>query len=440
MRLIWNSFGKSCQTNRASGFYLFGFLSGSFGLGEAARHTLRRMIHNKIPVAARDVDTHDHRLGQIQEFASLLEKRTDYSDSQINLFHLNPTEFERLLIPQYPKVPLINQMNVIVPFWELPVLPVNWLPCLNAMDCILAPTQYIQEVIQNELPGKLVLHFPQSISVTYIEEPDRLTFGLPDDAFVFLCAFDIMSDIERKNPWASIAAFKKAFPDATDVRLVLKVNNAHVSEDYKKLQRAVADDPRIVVITETLSRETLQKLYASCDALISLHRAEGLGLCIMEMMAQAKPVITTAWSGNMDFTTSENACLVNFHMVPVESDHPAYEHAKSNQNVFWAEADTDTAANWMKKLASDSLFCEQLGLEARKNMIDRAAIDCSIIFDQILDFNQKGLTKTKAAQLYFKKLVSCQIRPQTRRQRIRRIEQFVKRIIRRKIKATNRPN
>jgi glycosyltransferase involved in cell wall biosynthesis len=437
MGIALNSPRKNRQETRLDGFHLIGFLSGGFGLGEAARHTLRRMIQQNIPVVARDVDTMDHRLGQVQEFSRLLEKRPGYWPGRINLFHINPSEFESLLIPQWPKTPLADRLNVIVPFWELPILPPQWRPCLQAMDAVLAPTEYIRDVVQKELPGKPVLHFPQSIPVVEIAEPDRARFGLPEDAFVFLCAFDIMSDIERKNPWGSMAAFQKAFPDTPGVRLILKINNAHILESLKKLEQAAANDSRILILKETLPRETLKKLYASCDALISLHRAEGLGLIIMEMMMQAKPVIVTAWSGNMDFTTPENACLVDFVMVPVNSTHPSYKHATTDQNTRWAEADIDCAADWMKKLTSDSGFREQIGRNARKCMLERAEIDGQPVFEQLQALYKEGLRRNREQELYVKTLLKS-VRKRQKRRRIQKIEKAVKKIFRPTV-TTSRP-
>ena len=42
-------------------------------------------------------------------------------------------------------------------------------------------------------------------------------------------------------------------------------------------------------------------MIASCDCYVSLHRSEGLGLTMAEAMYFGKPVIATAYSGNLDF-------------------------------------------------------------------------------------------------------------------------------------------
>ena len=53
------------------------------------------------------------------------------------------------------------------------------------------------------------------------------------------------------------------------------------------------DDPDVILIQQTLSRDDMLGLIAACDAVISLHRSEGLGLLVAEAMVLGKPVIST---------------------------------------------------------------------------------------------------------------------------------------------------
>eukprot|EP00931_Biecheleriopsis_adriatica_P052289 TRINITY_DN30406_c0_g1_i2.p1 TRINITY_DN30406_c0_g1~~TRINITY_DN30406_c0_g1_i2.p1 ORF type:complete len:146 (+),score=32.49 TRINITY_DN30406_c0_g1_i2:90-527(+) len=52
---------------------------------------------------------------------------------------------------------------------------------------------------------------------------------------------------------------------------------------------------------DILEEEDLRNFKASVDVFISLHRSEGFGLAIMEMMLLGKPVIATNYSGNEQF-------------------------------------------------------------------------------------------------------------------------------------------
>jgi len=70
-------------------------------------------------------------------------------------------------------------------------------------------------------------------------------------------------------------------------------------------------------------------------------------------------VIITAWSGNMDFTHPDNACLVDFELIPVlEGQYPFW------RGQVWAEADIDHAAWHMKRVMQDGALRADLGQRA----------------------------------------------------------------------------
>jgi len=114
-------------------------------------------------------------------------------------------------------------------------------------------------------------------------------------------------------------------------------------------------------------------LSASCDVYVSLHRSEGLGLNLLEAMSLGKPVITTAWSGTMDFTGEEDSCLVGYDLVPVVASHPAYRPDAIGPGQMWAEPRLDEAAHWMRRLADDAELRARIGGRALAAMEARRA-------------------------------------------------------------------
>ena len=76
-----------------------------------------------------------------------------------------------------------------------------------------------------------------------------------------------------------------------------------------------------------------------CDCFVSLHRSEGFGRGIAEALLLEKPVIVTGYSGNMDFTNPQNACIVDYQLVDVGPDE--YPHAAGQG---WADPDLEQAA------------------------------------------------------------------------------------------------
>ena len=84
---------------------------------------------------------------------------------------------------------------------------------------------------------------------------------------------------------------------------------------------------------------------------------------IAEAMCLGKPVIATAWSGNMDFMRYNNSCPVNFKLVELQQDHGPY---KSYQK--WADADCSEASKYMLKLFEDTQYYQEITLNAKKTI------------------------------------------------------------------------
>jgi glycosyltransferase involved in cell wall biosynthesis len=102
-------------------------------------------------------------------------------------------------------------------------------------------------------------------------------------------------------------------------------------------------------------------LFACCDSFVSLHRSEGFGRGLAEAMLLGKPVIATGYSGNMDFTTADTACLVDYRLIPVGPHE--YPHAEGQQ---WADPDLDQAARYMRRLVEEPAFGAALAERGRR--------------------------------------------------------------------------
>lgn len=251
-------------------------------------------------------------------------------------------------------------------FWELEVFPEAWLPALLLVDEVMVSTCFIEEAV-GHVTAKPVWHVPLPVGEAHDSGLMRADFGLDDDAFIFLTSFDFNSFLTRKNPLAVIKAFQLAFADSgSDVRLLIKSSNGH--RHPAKLQElivAASSDRRIIIRDEVIDRSDVQALQRCVDAYVSLHRAEGFGLGLAECMRLGKPVIATAWSGNMDFMTRDNSCLVDYNLVPVLEGE--YLHCDGQR---WAEPSVPHAAEQMRRIVDDRDFAAKIGARAALDVQD----------------------------------------------------------------------
>ncbi|HEX9242998.1 MAG TPA: glycosyltransferase family 4 protein [Anaeromyxobacter sp.] len=348
-------------------YRVVGFMTGDLGLGVAARNTVQGLRASGRPL---EEVTIQHRWAP---GAAAERPPGPVRPGEVTLFHMNPPDiaiyragWRRDVSPVGPAV--------CVPFWELPRVPVEWEPVLGALDAVLAPTRFIAESCARAMPVERVIHYPQAVFVPDAV-PAREAWGFPAGTTVFLASFDIGSDIDRKNPWAAVEAFHRAFPADADVRLVLKTkpwrNVPALRAQVEELSARVAVDARIRILDRSLGYGELMSLYASCDILVAMHRSEGLGLHLMEAMSLGKPVVATGWSGNMDFMTPENSVPVRYALVPVRTRHDAYLRELGRDGQVWAEADVAHAADELRGLHASPARRRALGLAAANEMEHR---------------------------------------------------------------------
>ncbi|MFM8893332.1 MAG: glycosyltransferase, partial [Planctomycetia bacterium] len=307
---------EAAAAGRPYGINLIGHVTAALGLGVAARNTLAMLASSGRPFTAVDVDPGGGRQGADRSWSGALA-RPPAAPHAVNWFQLNPPEAGKLVAGLPRWLEPARHANVCVPFWELPRLPVtaDWREWLGLMDLVLAPSLFIRDAIRSSLPDVPVVHYPQTVVLPAGVAARRADFGLPEDAILFHVVADGASDLARKNPVAAVRAFRAAFPDGGPVGLVIKLGGPRACQpwsDPAELVAEAAGHPGIHVVRRDLDYPSALSLAASCDVCVSLHRSEGLGLGLLEAMSLGKPVIATAWSGTMDFTTAEDSCLVGF--------------------------------------------------------------------------------------------------------------------------------
>jgi glycosyltransferase involved in cell wall biosynthesis len=364
---------------RPAGVNVIGYITGTMGLGVAARNTLTVLEEHRQAFTAVDIEPW-RRHGTDGTFAHLLAT-PPIAPHPINLFHLNVQELINLLDTRPRWLDVGRHANVIVPFWELPRLPLipDWAGLLGSMDLVLAPSRFILESIERSAPEVRAVHYPQTVFLPTDIVANRDAFGLPHHAVLFYMNIDVTSDLARKNPAAAMAAFRAAFATQGSMsreRVFLVVKLGHTKSGYpwadaSQLMAELASMPNTIVIDRQLSYAETLSLNALCDVYVSLHRSEGLGLNLLEAMTLGRPVIATGWSGNMDFMTPEDSCLVSHELVPVRATHYAYRPEAIGPEQVWAEPNITEASTWMRRLAGDESLRRRLGAAARVAMDTR---------------------------------------------------------------------
>jgi len=339
---------------------LVGHPFASIGMGEALRATFRALHAAGVDARVRDVYGRNDP-ATFETAGGLKPRLVKRLDSDVTIFVLNGDERKPAFHHLGAEV-AGSGYKIVYPAWELARYPETWARELEHYDEVWAMSRFSRDSFARNVRTP-VHHMPLPCEPILTRQLSRRYFGISESAYVFVFFFDLTSYFERKNPLALLSAFAKlreARPYA-DVQLVLKVNHKEADADaFSRLLAAVEPvKRRTLLIARTLNDNEAKSLVRVGDAFVSLHRAEGFGFGAAEAMYFGKPVVATAYSGNMDYMTPETACLVGYSLVPVREGQ--YPHAAGQ---VWAEPDVDEAAARMIRLVDEPAFGHELGARA----------------------------------------------------------------------------
>jgi ubiquinone/menaquinone biosynthesis C-methylase UbiE len=344
---------------RPFGVNLAGYFASEKGIGEAGRAAARALEASSIPYVLNNVT--DSGSANID---SALSNFTDNNPYSINLIHVNADQ-----VPIFAAVKgdeyFTGRYNVGCWFWELSQFPQEWYSSFQPFNEIWAASSFIQDSLARVSPVPVVrmpLALPPESQIDH--DLNRSDFGIPFDVFIFLFTFDFASVLERKNPLGLIKAFKMAFGDRDDTMLLLKVVHSESYPSELNALKAACSTSNIRILNRVLSRPEMNTLISISDCFVSLHRSEGFGIPIAEAMLLEKPVIVTAYSANMDFTTPANSFLVKYKLTEIDRDYGPYR-----KGWVWADPDLDHAAELMRYVSENRDVCIATGRRAKKEIL-----------------------------------------------------------------------
>jgi len=264
--------------------------------------------------------------------------------------------------------PSIAKFNVgMTASVETDICNPSWIDDCNKMDLIIVPSIHAATTLtKHKNLQKPVVVVPESFSDEILLEDEQLP-KLPKFStdFNFLLFGQVTGDNphnDRKNLFFTIKWLCEIFKDDKDVGLVIKTNtgrNTNIDKNktlqlVKTLVRECrkGDFPRIHLLHGDMSNEEVAALYKhdQIKALVALTRGEGYGLPILEAAASGLPVITTGWSGHLDFMNKGKFINISYNLKPI---HPSRVDNKIFlSHMKWAEVSEDDAKKKITKFKS----------------------------------------------------------------------------------------
>lgn len=271
---------------------------------------------------------------------------------------LNPTSRNVIILGQprqwrklFKHVPPEFENSYRIGLWvtEFDAIQPDWRFAVDVVNEIWTPSEFSAQAFRKatNLPIKII---PHAVSIRQGYAMERARFGLNSDQFLGLAIMDLGACPDRKNPIAHVKAWQRAFGDQPDAQLLIKARfSRHKSFVREAMSAAIGQNRNIRIIEAEFNDDEMESFQRMANVYLSLHRAEGYGLNIHQMLELGIPTIATGYSGNMDFMPRyQHAHAVPFRLIPHQDPTLYYR----GDNLKWAEADLDATAMLLRTIRS----------------------------------------------------------------------------------------
>jgi len=236
--------------------------------------------------------------------------------------------------------------------WETDNFPPTFRHALSFVHEIWSPSAFAADAFRKGAgPGISVSVKRHGVAVDpSLPALPRARFGVAPDAFLGVAIMDLHSCPHRKNPWAHVEAWQKAFGGNPAATLLIKLRSSdRTAIVLRELREMIGDAPNVRIVDDWFTAEEISGFQKMADVYLSLHRSEGYGLNIHECLLHGVPVVATHWSANVEYGPD----YPHYHpvpatLVPYRGDWLLHYPGEAFR---WAEPDTDEAARILRRIA-----------------------------------------------------------------------------------------
>tara|TARA_R100000734_G_C3308152_1_gene98775 strand:+ start:16 stop:1299 length:1284 start_codon:yes stop_codon:yes gene_type:complete len=269
---------------------------------------------------------------------------------------------------------------------ETTIMPPECLEGMNRMDKVLISSNFGKEISIRNTYDKKDSKTNQDMGQLKLEKPIEVLFeGIdlkvydnkaPSEPRIN----DIMKDVkesfcflfvghwlkgdfqqDRKNVGGMIRVFYEAFKNKKNPpALILKTNRGNSSLTDRVYTKKIIEQikesldtkrlPNVYLLNSDLTDEEVNALYnhPKVKAHISFTRGEGFGRPLLEATISGKPMVVSAWSGQVDFLNPEMVTLIGGQLQKV---HPSASDDKFIlKDAEWFQIDYNAAGGVMQDM------------------------------------------------------------------------------------------
>jgi glycosyltransferase involved in cell wall biosynthesis len=261
---------------------------------------------------------------------------------------------------------------------ESTIAPGDWIEGCNRMNLILGSSKHTIDVLKNSKWEKRDKQTNQSQGMlewngenesifeganTDVYKPVKSTFDLSNikEEFAYLFVGHWMEGHmgeDRKNVGLLVKAFYETFKNKSKKpALILKtstVGSSYLDRDrILKRVKQIKDScksnnlPNVYLLHGEFTDIEINEIYnhSKVKAMVNLTKGEGFGRPLLEFSLVNKPIITTNWSGHIDYLNSEFTTLLQGTMTKI---HPSAANNMLLAEAEWFSVDTGHVGHYLK--------------------------------------------------------------------------------------------
>ena len=325
---------------------------------------------------------------------------------------------------------------------ETTVCAPQWIEGMNRMNLNIVSSEHAKNTFINskfeqkdqrtnqiiksiELEKPVEVLFEGADIETFLPKKSEFDLSMVEEDFAYLFMGHWMQgDLgeDRKNVGLLIKTFLEAFKNKSKTpALILKtscsgasymdrenilnrIDQIRNSIDARKL-------PNIYLLHGELSDEEVNELYThkKVKAMVSLTKGEGFGRPLLEFSLTKKPILTTNWSGHLDFLSPEFVTLVsgelkNVHSSAVVKDMILAESQWFNPNsaetgYYLRDIFEDYKSYKEKAVRQAHISKTKFSFDNMKSKLDGLLINNIPAFPEQVKLNLPKLKKVNSPQL-----------------------------------------
>lgn len=265
---------------------------------------------------------------------------------------------------------------------ETTVSPSDWIEGINRMDLILVSSEHakttfinskfqkvnnqthqVEGIVEVKTPIEVIFEGIDTNLYKYLDTPNKEIGNINSiqEEFCYLYVGHwLPGDLgeDRKNTGLLVKAFFETFKNKKQKpALIMKtslVSPSYMDRDeiLKRIQSIRStvnstDLPNIYLLHGEFTDSEMNEIYnhPKIKSMVSLTKGEGFGRPLLEFTQSKKPIITTNWSGHIDFLKPEFTTLINGTLTNV---HPSAANNMILKESQWFSPDMGQIGYYLK--------------------------------------------------------------------------------------------